>query len=119
MTARRPRQTGNFADPQVNELARDTIEAFKLIHDCVYIDADVVVSSPLALMLRPRLPDGTARTQEPQEVRCHRARVVGSSIAMVAPGGTSWDWIDGAVRINSVAGLTVGTRYRLGFAVVG
>lgn len=104
------RSRSTVRDVPTAQALRDAQEALDTIPEQRITVVENVYTEPLALRLDAR------------PVAILAVRVV-NPLAPSTPidHGTAveWDWFNGRVRINRIAGLVVGTRYRMTLQVLG
>ena len=103
-----------YRDPAIGELARDVDDSLAVIRDFEFISMRVIVRDY-------REPMFIASERQPSVVMAARVQLDATPAAVVPFGSTSWtyDAQGGRVVVNDVAGLTLGTRYRIMFLVMG
>ena len=96
----------------------DLVKALTNVTENTLYSIDVAWSEPLDLAVPYR--SGGVRKTAPGVVRLADAYLDGAPEVPVNYGATKWKWNgDGSVKLIHVDGLTVGTKYKLVFEVVG
>lgn len=114
----RLKSTNGYADPKLNDLARDVQRGFDSIYDRTIHKVTIVWNGSFPLLV-PYF-GGDPRLKSPEFVRCERAKNLTDPTILVTPGGVAFDWIgNNQVRIDAIHGLTFGEKYELTFEVVG
>lgn len=112
-----PTPTIDIKDTSTRRFLLDLVKSLSNVSECALYSIEVLWYEPINLAVPLR---SGARKTSPAVVRVARAQLSSNPRTPVNFGATAWEWQgDGTVDILHVDGLTLGTKYKLTFEVVG
>jgi len=115
---RLPSVSVDIKDASIRRWLIELVKALSNVSESTLYSVEVPWTIPMTLDVPYR--SGGLRKQAPAIVRCADVRLSSNPTAAVPYGSTNWNWNgNGSVTITQVDGLTIGTKYKLLFEVVG